>query len=346
MTNFDTFRPNPELVLDVQDAAFEEPVAEVNEYLSRLGTQHFIDVCEEAITFNGIRYAIVGGGKDRSSTMAWLMPGTYANGAWPHIAARGAAVSHMAAEAGMRDDEGNLIPVVITGSPSMESRYGLDKQELLTVTDGNFTPIAQRHLELLGNLKFDPVGIVASSQASALAAPIVDLMPGSAFNRGIPAVLAEPPHAKPRSVTGQLLNFVREGQKFKSQLAAEGIDVIDELFATKNASKDFEKGIAKEAKENLAIVRGFGRGKLARDLSRLCLSGSQTTVIHGSDSLVARRKDVTEAIEAARERVLNVLGDTPRPANELRRLELAGTNHSLADRVGRFAVVAAANLTR
>jgi hypothetical protein len=349
MTNFDAFRPSPELVLDVQDAVFEEPVAEVNEHLSRLGAQHFIDVAENALVFNGMRYAVVGGGKDRSSTMAWLMPGTYANGAWPHIAARGAAVAHMAAEAGLRDDEGNIIPVVITGSPSMESTYDLDKTERAIVADGDFAPIAERHAGLLGNLNLELAGIVGSSQASALASPLVEMTRGSSFGEGVSAVLSEPPHGRRYDTFGvarQLVNFAREGAKFKGQLAAEGIAVINELFATKNAAKDFERGIAREARDNLAIIKGFGRGELAWDLSELSLWGSQVTVVHGSDSLIARPADMRQAIEAAREHVKEVVGEMHISVAELRRLELKGTNHSYVDRVGRFAVVTAANLAR
>lgn len=349
MTNFDLFRPNPDLEMDIHDAAFEEPVAEVNEHLSRLGPQHFIDVAENALSFNGMRYAIVGGGKDQSTTAALLMPGTYANGVWPHIVARGEALAHLAAQAGLRDDEGNLVPVLITGSPSMESAFGLDARERDSVSFGDSSPLADRHVELLRSIKRDPSGIVASSQAAAMAAPFVRALPESAFGMGMPAVLAEPPHAKRRDflpIMRQLVNFGREGARFKKQLRDEGIDVINELFGTKHAAKNFEKGIVKEAKDNLAIVRGFARGKLARDLISLRLSGSPTTVVHGTDSHVARRDDVVRAVEKARGQsaahgVIALLFN-----RDVNRLEIRDTNHSLVDRVGRFAVVAAANITR
>lgn len=349
MTNFEVFRPNPDLEMDIHDAAFEEPVAEVNEYLSRLGTQHFIDVAENALSFNGMRYAVVGGGKDRSSTAALLMPGTYANGVWPHIAARGEALAHLAAQAGLRDDEDNLVPVVITGSPSMESAFGLDARERASVSIGDFSPVADRHIDLLRSIKRNPRGIVASSQAATMAAPFVRALPESAFGMGIPAVLAETPHAKRYDslpVMRQLVNFGREGARFKKQLSDEGIDAVNELFATKHAAKGFEKGIVKEVKDNLAIVKGFARGKLVRDLISLSLSGSPTTVMHGTDSKVARRDDVMQAVEEARERAAAYKAAVLLSSRDVNRLEIRGTNHSLMDRVGRFAVVAAANITR
>lgn len=347
MTDFEQFRSADVLQLDVDDRMFEEPVAEVSEHLSGIGAARFMEAAENIANYNGMNFTVVGGGKDRSSEAAILMPGTYANDAWPHILARAEAISYMAAQAGLRDSQGNLVPVVVTGSPSMRSRFGLDDSERSDVRRGNYDSIAERHQGLLRGLGRTAVGMVASSQATALAAPFVAELPASSFGEGIPVVMAEPPHGKHRivlPVVSQLVGFAREGAAFKAHLKAEDIDVINEIFASGKASPDFERGIAKEHKDNLAIVRGFARGKLGYDLSRLALSGSRTTVVHGSDSLVSRQEDITAAFDEAVKRILDVTGETGQ-ANNLRRLELSDANHSLMDRVGRFAVISAANLT-
>ena len=348
MTNYEALRANPELVLDINDAVFEEATAAVDEHLGRIGAQAFIDAAENPETFEAMQYAVVGGGKDRSDKAAILMPAPYANGVWPHMIARASAISHMAAEAGLRDDTGNIVPVVLTSSPGMKSSFGLDKQERSAVRTGNFDPIAEKHLGLFDELDLDIAGYVGASQATALAAPIINRLPGSRSGEGVPTILAEPPHGKKRIVLPvgrQLVNFALEGMTFKGQLADEGVEVIDEIFASGKASPDFEKGIIKQAKENLAIVRGFARGNLSRDLVKLALTGSKTTVIHGDESTIARREDMVSAVDEAIDHIENRYGKLGVRA-DLGRIMLVGTNHSLTDRLGRYVSLTAANLTR
>lgn len=347
MTNFAALRPDPTLELPITSPWLDEGAAEVNEHLSSFGSEYFIDRAERPAKYNGMQFNIAGGGDDRSREAAILMPGTFANGVWPHILARGEAISHMAAEAGLRDSVGNLVPVIMTGSPSMFSTFGLDKSERHEVRHGNYASIAERHLGLFRSLGYEAVaGVVASSQATALVAPFVEMAPE--ITETAQAVLAEPPHAARKRILPvgrQLVNFGREGAKFKGQLKAEGIDVIDEIFASGKAAPDFERGIIHEGRENWSIIRGFARGKLRRDLTTLVLHHITTTVVHGSDSNVARSRQVREAVGAAIGSVHDRNGTTWPRVNNLRELEVTDTNHSLMDRVGRFATIAAAGLT-
>lgn len=351
MIAFEQLRPETQMQIDALDPRFDEALDSVDGHLSSIGAQTFISLAENAAEHNGMQYAVVGGGNDQSKDTAILMPGTFANGVWPHLIARAEAISHLAAIAGLRDDEGNIVPVVLTGSPGMKSVFGLSDAERSLVADGNFEPIAEKHLRLADNLgRYSIRGFVGSSQGSVIIAPLsTRLKDNQNFDtEHSQVVLAEPPHARSRRVLPiprQLVNFVREGMRFNGQIRNENIAVINEIFASGKASPDFEKGIWKERMDNLAIVGGFGKGQLADDLYDLAINNFDTTVVHGSDSLVARRDDIIDSFDHAVSDIKEMTCWPEYPAN-LHRLEVSSTNHSLMDRVGRFALIAAANLTR
>lgn len=344
MNTFESFRPQPELQIDIHDQLFDAHVEAVNEHLSRRGAQYFIDAANNAQTHEGTKFAVVGGGYDRSADTAILMPGTFANGVWPHLVARAEALSFQAANAGLRDRDGMLIPVVLTASPGMDSRFNLAKKEIQALRGGNFESVASRNTDLVRSVGIEQVSaIVGTSQASVVAAPFAETASGDLIADNFSAVLVEPPHAKNQGVSLLGIRFAREGAKFKEQLQDEDIDVINKLFSSKHAAKDFEKGIWKERKENLAFIRGFTKGKLARDLINLALHGIDTTVIVGTDSQVAPRLEVRASYEQAYNQH-SAYNASFLDASKLRLLEISGTNHSFGDRVGRFATAVAANL--
>lgn len=331
MIDFEAVRPLPRLdsiVVFVDNPAFDEPVAAVDEHLSRLGSNHFVSMAEHAESHEGMQYSVVGGGKDRSLDTAILMPGTFANGVWPHIVARAEAISFMAAEAGLRDNSGNIVPVIMTGSPSMRSRYGLSYTERQSVSDGNFDPIARRHKALLGSVGYQAIHGIFNSQSALLAEPIANSLRNS-FVVGN-AVVAEPPLRR--------LGVLQENKGLKQALQDENIAVINELFATKQATDRFERGVLRELPENLACVRGMGRAayRFAQDLSDVNRLAPKVTFIHGIDSKVTPYHEAEAIYEHAR-----ILSNR---LSGLGRVVVAGANHSLGDRVGRWSTLVAANL--
>lgn len=327
MVCFDAFRPIGVEQIPINHEVFDEPVSIVNDALSRLSTQHFFDEANRAKSLpDGMQHLLVGGEDDRSKHTAIAMPGTFGNGIWPHLVARAEALATMTKEAGLRDDDGRLVPVLITASPSMKSRFNLSKLELSDVSDGDFNPVVERQAHAMREHRLKQlVGAVGTSLGSASIARLMTRFGTREFDKG-QAVFFEPAHGLKRGVIRQLIAFGRESSGFKSALAAENIQVINDLFASGSTNPDFEKGIFNQAAENYAQVKGLGQGGLQSDTEKLRKAGVIHTVVRGTDSHVAPAK----IIDGLRCPVLEVVGG----------------NHSLADRVGRFAVIAAANLTR
>ncbi len=337
MIQFEQFTPaagHNSLTLDVHDAAFEEPVAYVDEHLSSLGIGHFVDKANVIDRVHGMQFKLVSG-PERSQEEAILMPGTFANGIWPHVVARAEAVRIMVETAGVRSSAGEPLPVLMVAAPSLQSRFDLNKLERAQVANGDYAPIADRHVALMDRLGYSAFRGVFYSQAAAFAETIAQA--GQA-NMDIGAmIVGEPPHVQEQSFASSIKGFVGEGSGFKAEIEDEGIRVIQEMFATKQAARSFELGVIAAGKENLAVVRGFGQGYLENDLVDLNMSTlGAVTLLHASDSKVTNAQATRELFERATGSLLT--------SNPLYRVEIAGTNHSLGDRVGRFATLSAAAL--
>lgn len=325
-----------ELVIGVNDPALVVGRETVNEHLNTFGADYFIDIADNAPTDeNGMQYAVVGE-PDSSQTEVLMMPGTFANGLWPHMAARAKAVAFMAQRYGVTASDGAPLSVLLTASPGMLSRFGLDRQERSWVARGSMKPIARRHLELASDLGYGVIGgMVGYSQAAAIAAPFMNRAPQHFDVGNSVTLIAEPPHALERSIMTIGQDFKAEDKPFKPQRMEDGIDVIEEIFARKVAAPDFIKGVLRRGPENLAIVNGFKRGLLLHDLVSLLDNDRAVTLLHTTDSRTTPRDAAIEVVQKANNLVTN---------RSVKRIEVTDTTHAFGDRVGSFATLAAVAL--
>lgn len=332
ITNFEALRPavgQDVLHLTLTEPAFAEQKEHLNEHLNKLGAQHFVDLANKADADpkTGAQYMLVTH-KGFSAEEVILMPGTFGNGIWPHIIARAEALSHSALHAGVRDVTGNPLGVLMVGSPSMNSRFGFDKSERGQMARGDFLPVARRHVALVDDLKFGAVKGAFYSQAAAMA---------GAFSYDAKKTI-DVNHMIVGEIPLNRRGFLTEGREFSQERKKDGIDVIEELFANKQAAVDFERGILHEFKENFAYLRGFGRIMLSNDLVLLANSSEHTTLLHATHSKVMPLNAAVTGYENAKNTLRN-LGQ----ADRIQRVQ-ADSNHSFGDRVGSFSAVVAANL--
>lgn len=334
MINFET---------DINDPFFLEPVQHIQEHLNYLGAKHFIFEADNVHRMGNMEFAVVGGGKDRSTEAAILMPAPFGNGIWPHIVARGEALAYQAAQEDIRDRNGNILPVIIPAAPCMTSSYDLEARDVADIALGNFYPIAAQHVNLMATLGYGQLrGVVGYSFPAVTAQPTVKLAKWDLDVKGN-VVIGEPPHAAARSLVRIGAGFIREGMAFSKQVKAENIHVINQLFDSKQAARQFNKGVIKNAALYTAIVRGMSQGRLSADLEALVKSGIDVTLLHASNSKVTPRKDAIRAFQDASSFIWADTWNMNR-TGFLNRQEVTGTNHALADRVGRFAVLAARSL--
>ncbi len=342
----DLLSHNLEASIDIHDPRFEEPVAMASEHLESRGKQHFYDAANNANTDEktGIQYVITNpvGEVPADQTEFLIMPAPFANGPWPHMVARAEILSQFAANAGLTDTTGQPLSVLVTGSPGMKSRYGLNPSELGYIRRGNIWPVANRHLRLADRLGFNTVrGFYAASQSSTFAPAFMDAA-SQIFDVDGNMVINEPSDAVRTHLPMLGLRFMREGMRFGKSIKNEGIPLLSEIVH----SPDFEKGIIAARDENLALAKHFVRGNLQAGLEQACRAGILTTVIHGDKSLIAKRKAVIGAVRGANQSIVNEILETTRSIPRVSRVEVTGgANHSFADRLGRANVLAALALT-
>lgn len=322
--------------INVNDECFEEPKLLVNEHLNQLGADYFVERADKVAMHNGTEYAFMGGDTDASLEAAIVMPAPFGNGAWPHILARGEAVHYLLAEAGLRDRYGNLVPVLVTASACKTSLPQLKDYQDDFIKSGNFGPLGNQPLDIMRKHEVGQIaGLYGYSEGGAQIAAIV--RNGRDFDITGKAVIAATPNASKSSVGIQVVRFGREGMGFKKELKKEGVEVIDNLFDTKRADRDFVPGIIAHLGHNLLKLEGFGKGGLACDMVTLSQYGIDTTLIHASNDKIAPRKQVIKAFDRAAERIQDIY--ETRFTGDLTRVEVLGTNHTLGDRVGTAAAI-------
>ena len=332
-------RLSREIGLELDDVRFAEPVALVDEHLSSLGADYFFEKANNPFVDRrtGMKYGLADSEPEMRDNVDSLivMPSTFANGAWPHMFARAEAIAKLHSI-----ETGVPTSVLLTAAPSMESKFGLSERELERARKGHYKPVADRHLRLVTGLGFSQLeGIVAYSGPTVFATHLA-LGAKRELDGSGNVFIGEPPHEDKSNVLSEAVRFLLEGIPFKKAIQDENIAVINEIFASGQASPDFLKGIFKQSEENLAIARGFGQGKLMKDLTTLGSNGICGVVMHGSDSKVSRSKPVQNAVREANDRIVH--------ADDgifAKRIEVFGARHSFGDRVGRMATLAVTSLT-
>lgn len=335
MIDFDQLRPSvysPERTIDVSPEAMAEAREHVNDHLNRLGAAHFVDLAENTLTHDvfDMQFGLIEP-EDGSREEVILMPGTFGNGAWSHIFARAEAISELAKTAGVADSSGHPLPVLIVAAPSTESKYGISRSDRKDVAYGNFDSIARTHIRLINMLGFGAINGSLYSQAAVLAEPLARL--GSRNHDVNSFVVGEYPLSR--------LGFLKEASGFAAERKKDAIDVIEELFETKQADQEMVKGVIKQGKESVPIMRGMGHVVLGADLVSTGRHAKRTTFVHATHSKVTPRLAAIENYGQAQE----TLQRASETAERLYRLEV-DSNHSFADRVASWAAVVAANLQR
>jgi hypothetical protein len=333
MINFEHFRPSPEtqeLVLDVNSPLMAEPVAHVNDHLNRLGAKHFVEQANEVDTDtdSGTQYAIVGQ-KGFSTEELILLPGRFGNGVWSHTIAGAEGIHEMAKQAGVRDSYGNPLPVLVVAAPCATSSFGLSRKERSEVNGGNYDSIAERHLRIVDSLGYGALRGVYYSQAAAIASAVSGAARGHFDVKR--AVVGEAPLNR--------LGFFREASGFEEERKKDDIDVIEELFETKQAVSDLEKGIVKEWRDNLAVIRGFAKMNLSVDLISVAQDSEAVMFLHAANSKVTPLSKALQEYNYAR----GFLRGFNYPKAKLSRVQV-NSNHSFGDRVGSWSTVVGANL--
>lgn len=345
-----TTEMEPVLHIDIDDPSLEPGRQAVNEHLSQLGAKYFMDAADAVPTFEGMQYTFVGGGKDRSKTSAIPWGGPWGNRIGTHHIAGAEGLFLMAAEAGLRDEYGNLVPILLTGAPCLKGSFGLSPEECAMVADGNTDPVAEKHIKLLDWLRVGRMsGIVSYSQSTTFTAPLVEKAKTD-FDIGT-VVLGGTPHADEQQAVAMGLRFLLEALGFGKQVKADNIAVVNELFAHGSGNKDFMEGVFAQKAENMAFLKKFLLGNLYDDLLSLSANGVNSVLIVGSKDHLAGKKRVAKAYESAGllKRVLTEMSAGNRDARTYpgftRLTEVMHTNHALRDRAGSFAVFAAGALT-
>lgn len=340
----DLLSPSLEASIDLHDPRFDEPVALAGEFLNRKGKQHYFDAANTALVQEktGMKYTIANALSEvpSSQTEFFIMPAPYGNDVWPHIIARAEVLSYFAAQAGLTDVQGQPLSVLVTASPSINSRYGLTPREVIDMNKGDSSSIALRHIRLAERMGFAIVrGFYAASHSSIFAADFVDI--GSQiFDIDGNLVINEPANATDSSEANLIIRSLLENKSFKDTVEDEGIAIFKQIFRTEN----FRKGLLMSKEESWAILQCYIKGKLSRSLEKAGRAGVRSVVIHGSKSKIAKRKDVIKSCQVANSALVHNMADTHRKSPLAARIEVAGGNHFLPDRLGRGSILATLGL--
>ncbi len=335
MINFET---------DINDPVFTEPVQQINEHLNHLGVGFFTEKADFVSANGDMEFYVAHGNnyKDKSSEAAVLMGTPFGNGIWPHMIARAEAVFFQLAEEGVRDRNGNLVPVIMPSAPCLTSGYSnLYERDYAEIAKGNYYRIASEHLDLYKTLGYKQLaGVIAYSYPGVLASATVNLAESAGVEVTGNVFIGDPPNAAQRPELSIVTGFAREGMSFSKQLKNGNIDIVDTLFATKQAAQGFNRGVIKHAKLYKAIVSGMSRGRLAGNLTDLVKAGIDVTLMHATESKVAPRKHVIAAYEDASSGIWKDPCNTKR-SGFLSRQEVTGIGHGVGDCIGHLAVLAA-----
>ena len=335
----EVFLPGEIHSVDVHDPGIQIATEVTDAHLRTIGSRYCFDVAERAKVDpqTGIRTALVppSPGVPISQEAAILVPGTFGNDVWAHKIAMGMTVADQAMLDGVRDRNGDLVGVLLFSAPSMETSFNQSPINLWRAGRANFTPIGGQHSELTSRLGFGAIkGVAANSQAAAFAAPIVETAAASGLDVDGRALLLERPLRGSLRALGK--GFGDEGKVFKDTVAEDGIEVIDEIFATGKASPGFELGIVRRLLHSQAIFRGLARNpedRLHDDIVSLAHNGVQATVASGSESKLGEENATRDATLAAW-LTLYISGMKAELLPSHIELHGKGANHTLGDRLG------------
>jgi hypothetical protein len=282
---------------------------------------------------NGVVYALLNGEKpaEYSSTDAMVIFNPFANCATPNMLRRCEFIRLVAAEYGISDSDGKLMPVIMLASPGVAgTRFvpQLEHHQRQETRWGNFGPYAQELLKAVEAQDFGRIALMGYSQGADVAmagysaASMINLDP-------IGISVGDPVGVMHRTKKELRHDFMQAGiRQLKESIARSGIEHQKETQGV----NDFIRFMISSLDDvNQDIYEGMGLEKFRFSLYRAAREHSshnregKIVVGYGSNSAIARPEELETGLRMAER--------TAGRNDILTTIRLNGANHTWGDQL-------------
>lgn len=230
MTQHELWRPN------TAEFDFDDPVRAGIEQMNRRDYHELVSDLRAKIEYflpderyeAGMTFAVLTGENpdDYSASEAIVSFNPYANGATDNMLIRHEFIRLCAENAGVRDEDGKLLPVIMIASPSVSSELVLDESQLRTIRkEGRFSVAAEELMRPVRERNFGRVALAGFSQGADMATSAAE----SAYSAQLDATsltIGDPAGVTRRGILELGIDFMRSAPTLKDNVMAGGVEAV------------------------------------------------------------------------------------------------------------------------
>ncbi len=285
-------------------------------------------------TDNGIVYAVLDGNTpgEYSITDALVIFNTFAAGATPIALAKAEIIRRVAKEAGIRDAEGKLKPVIMLANPNIinGSKFALSKEEKKEVKAGDLGSIASELLRAVEQKDIGKIAIFGFSNGADLGLAASR----KAYSRNLDihsTSVGDPASTEARGLPRLVKDFMGAGNKsLKEEMNQSDVVLVDKAFGT--GTIDFARfGASNFIPQNVRLALGMGKNTFETRVQEILDDGKveEGLVIgYGDSSKIAK----PENIEPAMQRLYEANG-----SNAFMSIRFSDSKHTFGDNLEKMA---------
>ena len=288
---------------------------------------------------NGIAYAVLGNhGDSRESAVMHINP--YGNGLTDNMLLRAEFVRESLNAVGIRDQNGDSLPVIALGAPGMgRSALKMERRVAYRKTaEGFLGHVAAEYLKVAREQNFGRVAIVGFSLGASLAPSAAVMAEGEGLD--VTRIVAgDPANVVKRKPSELFKDFNSEAKYLEKDYTEPRIEHFITAHKEHESELDYAAGILRRAKINLALFKGLTEDRFKDDLFSATYRGVPSTVAYGTSSLVSPSEHTHAAIEKSRQGIYG--GD-----HLVHSVSVEHAHHTWGDRVDLLSTLYAYGLGR
>jgi thioesterase domain-containing protein len=337
MANQDSFQPTEVWTPHTEDHRFDSIIEDARGRMNSKNPDQLIHELRQSVHHSAedIVYAILeGDGTEAySKSDALVMFNPFANAATDNMLIRAEFIREAAKSANIRDDAGDLKPVIMLASPGVSgSHLNLNREDKHQIRHGDLGPAAKELLGAVAAQKYGSVALLGFSQGADMA--IAGARSAYSANLDVAALgVGDPAGVKNRHWSMLAANFLASSGQFDESIKSGGIDaqerVIGKNMLSINRNQDFARFAAGAfVPPNASLWLALSRNSFEKNMEEALENNEvkRFVVGYGEKSHIARQ----ESIEPSLARLHDLVASAD---NRLISIRVDGKDHPWGDQL-------------